>query len=63
MPTLLLKDKKKGFQPSAIIAEILETSDFRLFGAYYLSLRVINTTVSIWGVFGNRSISSTLWIE
>jgi len=30
-PTLLMKDKKKGFQQSAIIAESLETSDSSLF--------------------------------
>ena len=41
-----MKDKKKGFQQSAIVTESLETFDFRPFGAYYLSLRDIKTTVS-----------------
>jgi len=41
-----MKDKKKGFQQSAIITECPETSDFRPSRAYYLSLRDINTTVS-----------------
>jgi len=41
-----MKDKKKGFQQSAIVAEGLETSDFRPFRAYYLSFLDINTTVS-----------------
>lgn len=43
-----MKDKKKGFQRLAIIAESLETPDFRPFEAYYLSFRDINTTVSTW---------------
>jgi len=43
-----MKDKKKGFQQSAIITECPETSDFRPSRAYYLSLRDINTTVSTW---------------
>jgi len=41
-----LKYKKKGFQQSAIGSESLETSDFRPFEAYYLSLRDIKQTVS-----------------
>ena len=45
-PTLFVKDKQKGFQQSAIITESLETSDYRPFPAYYLSLRDIKTTVS-----------------
>ena len=52
-PTLLMKDKKKGFQQSAIIAESLETSDFKPFQAYYLSIRDIKTTVS--------TCSATVW--
>ena len=43
-----MKDKKKGFQQSAITAESLETPVFRPFRAYYLSLRDIKTTVSTW---------------
>ena len=53
--TLLMKDKKKGFQQSVIIAESLETSDFKPFRAYYLSLRDIKTTVSTCLVQGNKS--------
>ena len=45
-PTLHINVKKKGFQQSAIIAESLETSDFKPFRSYYLSLRDIKTTVS-----------------
>ena len=41
-----MKDKKKGSQQSATIAESLETPDFRPYRAYYLSFRDINTTVS-----------------
>ena len=37
---------RAGFQQSAIIAESLETSDFKTFRSYYLSLRDIKTTVS-----------------
>ena len=54
-PTLFMKDKKKGFQQSAIITECPGTSDFRPSRAYYLSLRDINTTVSTWQVLGNMS--------
>ena len=45
-PTLFMKDNKQGFQHSVIIAESLETPDFRPSQANYLSLRDINTTVS-----------------
>jgi len=44
--TLLMKDKKKGSQPSAVFAESLEPSDFKPFRTCYLSLRAIATTVS-----------------
>ena len=47
-----MKDKKKGSQQSATIAESLETPDFRPYRAYYLSIRDINTTVSTWPEFG-----------
>ena len=47
-PTLIRKIKKKGSQQSAVVAESLETSDFRPFRTYYLSLRDIKTTVSTW---------------
>lgn len=50
--TLLMKDKKKGFQQSATITESLETFDTRPFRTYYLSLRDIKTTVSTWPEFG-----------
>ena len=58
-PTLIRKIKKKGSQQSAVVAESLETSDFRPFGAYYLSFRDIKTTVSTCGVCGNISTQHT----
>jgi hypothetical protein len=51
-----MKDKIKGFQLSDIITESLETSDFRHFGASYLSLHDIKTTVSTCSVCGNKSV-------
>ena len=43
-----MKDKKKGFQQSAIVTESLETPDFKPFQTCYLSFRDIKTTVSTW---------------